>query len=164
MELRAHGFLGEAQTLANRAVDWSRERMNREAHSDPLRVFLARTLYQAERWSESREIFVELSAEAPDDVDYRGYLGALAARLGDESGAQAISEGLRACDPPGRGMEATFWRARIAALLGDDEGAMTLIREAFAQGAKFSVRVHRDMDLAPLHDYPPFEELLRQKG
>jgi tetratricopeptide (TPR) repeat protein len=163
-ELRAHGNHAESLALSNRAVDWCRGRMTREASTDPLRPFLARSLYQAERWAESRELFRRLAAEDPGNLDYQGYLGALAARLEDESEALAISNALQALDRPGPRDRLTFWRARIAALLGDREGAMTLLREAYAQGAKFDARLHLDLDLEPLWDHPPFQELLRPKG
>jgi len=60
----------------------------------------------------------------------------------------------------------TLDRARIAALLGDREEAVTLLRQAIEQGVNWGhgVWVHRDIDLESLHDYPPFQELLRPKG
>ncbi len=57
----------------------------------------------------------------------------------------------------------TFWRARIAALLGEKEQAVRLLREAHNQGVQF-IRFHNDMDLEPLHDYPPFKEFKKPKG
>jgi tetratricopeptide (TPR) repeat protein len=123
-----------------------------------MRGFLARALYQAERWEEARELFLQLAAEDPENLDYRGYLGAIAARKGDADEAMAVAEALPA------GIPAIRWRARIAALLGDEERAMTMLREALAQGARFNLSFHNDMDLESLCDYPPYQELLRPKG
>jgi hypothetical protein len=39
-----------------------------------------------------------------------------------------------------------------------------LLRDAFAQGLPFDLRFHGDVNLEPLRDYPPFQELLRPKG
>jgi hypothetical protein len=58
----------------------------------------------------------------------------------------------------------TFWRARIAALLGEKERTVALLKEAFSQGRNYGVYLHRDIDLMPLWDYAPFKELLRPKG
>ena len=46
---------------------------------------------------------------------------------------------------------------------GFSEEAMNLLREALAQGVSYT-RLHPDMDLEPLWDYPPFQELLKPKG
>jgi hypothetical protein len=58
----------------------------------------------------------------------------------------------------------TYWRACIAALLGEKERAVALLKEAFSQGRRYGVSLHRDIDLEPLWDYPPFKDLLRPKG
>jgi len=57
-----------------------------------------------------------------------------------------------------------WWQARIASLLGEKERAVGLLREAFSQGLTYGVYLHREIDLEPLWDYPPFKELLRPKG
>ncbi len=58
----------------------------------------------------------------------------------------------------------TYWRARIAALLGERERAVSLLRDGFAQGRSYGAYLHAEYDLEPLRGYPPFEELLRPKG
>jgi hypothetical protein len=54
--------------------------------------------------------------------------------------------------------------ACIASLLGEREQAVTLLREAIAQGYSDYELLRCDMDLEPLCDYAPFQELLRPKG
>jgi hypothetical protein len=73
-----------------------------------------------------------------------------------------ISEELRASRYPGPLLQ----RARIAALLGDPEQAMTLLQQSFDLGAGWGrwPLLHSDIDFESLHDYPPFQELLRPKG
>ena len=62
------------------------------------------------------------------------------------------------------------WRARIAAILGEKELAMRLLQEALEQGVNCQYRwlgrpyIHPNMDLEPLCDYPPFQELIKPKG
>jgi hypothetical protein len=62
----------------------------------------------------------------------------------------------------------TFYRANIAALLGEKELAVRLLREAHTQGINFNLfHYHSEpnvMDLEPLYDYPPFQEFIRPKG
>jgi hypothetical protein len=58
----------------------------------------------------------------------------------------------------------TYWRACIAAHLGDKQKAVKLLKEAFNQGQNYGVYLHNDMELEPLRDYPPFQELIKPKG
>ena len=99
----------------------------------------------------------------PDDVDDNGILGTLAARRGDRAEATRISEWLRQLSRPYLVGSHTFWRARISALLGQETSAVDLLRDAFAQGAAFTIEVHRDMDLEPLKNNRAFLELVRPK-
>jgi zinc-ribbon domain len=105
-----------------------------------------------------------LAGEHPDDIDYQGCLGALAARRGDRDEALRISGELAAIDRRFLFGSHTFWRSRITALLGEKEQAVALLKEAFSQGLSYGVFLHRDINLEPLWDYPPFKELLRPKG
>jgi hypothetical protein len=58
----------------------------------------------------------------------------------------------------------TFWRACIAAALGQKDDAVELLREAMAQGRNSPIAVHRDPNLDPVRGYAPFEELIEPKG
>jgi tetratricopeptide (TPR) repeat protein len=163
-ELRAHGHLEAYKEVAARAVDWYRDKLSEKEATERKRYHLARALYLAEQWQESQALIEELAAEKPDSIDYKGYLGTLAARRGDREEAVRISTELKSIDRPYLFGNHTYWRACIASLLGEREQAVALLREAFAQGREYSVYLHRDMDLEPLRDYPPFQELLRPKG
>jgi len=50
-----------------------------------------------------------------------------------------------------------------AAHLGEKERAVDLLRESLARGSSYAA-LHTDIDLEPLHGYPPFEELMKPKG
>jgi hypothetical protein len=39
-----------------------------------------------------------------------------------------------------------------------------LLKEAYARGRRHGVGDHIDVDLEPLWDYPPFQELIEPKG
>jgi tetratricopeptide (TPR) repeat protein len=157
-ELRAHGFREESIKIAERSIAWY------EAHSDRNYMSgLAYSLYTAEKWEDARTLGRVLQGEFPKDEDWLGFLGVLAARLDDGVEAMRISGELRDIDRPYLFGNPTYWRACIAALQGEKETAMNLLREALAQGVRYS-RLHPDMDLEPLWDYPPFKELIKPKG
>jgi len=56
-----------------------------------------------------------------------------------------------------------IWRARISALLGEQDRAVMLLREAFAQGADYGITWHRDPDLESLRECAPYKELMKVK-
>jgi len=91
-------------------------------------------------------------------------LGSKNARRGDREGAMKISDELAAIDRRFLFGRHTYWRACIAAHLGEKERAVALLRESFSQGRSYRVGLHRDINLEPLWDYQPFKELLRPKG
>jgi serine/threonine protein kinase/tetratricopeptide (TPR) repeat protein len=163
-ELRAHGHLDAYKEVAARAVDWYRDKLSEKEATERKRYGLACALYVAEQWEDSKALIEELAAEKPDNIDYKGYLGTLAARREDREEALRISTELKSIDRPYLFGNHTYRRACIASLLGQREQAVALLREAFAQGREYGVYLHRDMDLEPLRDYPPFQELLRPKG
>lgn len=56
------------------------------------------------------------------------------------------------------------WRAAAAAIVGDQDAAVALLRQAVAHGMEFGPWLHRDPDFIGLRGYPPFEEWLRPKN
>jgi tetratricopeptide (TPR) repeat protein len=163
-ELRAHGFREASLKVAQRALRWLRSRPPEEAATVRHKVGLALNLYLAERWDEAHALFRELAQALPTDATFRGHLGVLAARQGDREEALRISDQLEGMTDPYDFGHDLYWQACIAAQLGDLDRAMTLLRDAYARGRMFTLFLHRDMDLEPLHGYQPFEEFVRPKG
>jgi tetratricopeptide (TPR) repeat protein len=163
-ELRAHGFGEASLDAAERAVEWYRSRPAEETTTGWYRYSLAHAYYLRESWEEARQLFEELASEAPADVNLQGFLGVLAARRGDSEAARRISESLPGTAARGDFGRDVYWQACIASLLGEREWAMELLRDAYARGRAFAVFLHRDMDLEPLRDYPPFQEFIAPKG
>ena len=159
-ELRAHGYLNEAMEIAGRVVTWYQERTLEQEASQEQRADLARALYINEQWENAQKLFRELAEEFPENIEYKGFLGRLAARLGDRKGALKISEELSRVDHPFLFGSHTYSRACIASLLGEQEQAVELLREAFSQGRPYGVYLHRDLDLESLREYPQFQQLL----
>jgi tetratricopeptide (TPR) repeat protein len=161
--LRTHGHRDVARDVFDQAIAWF------QSHADAVeepRPYVARLLYESERWEAALPLIRELAEESPENTENLAALGKLAARRGDRAEALRISEELRSDRPSLHESARTLERARIAALLGDRSEAMTLLQRAIDMGVHFGfgVWVHRDMDLEPLHDYPPFQELMRPKG
>jgi serine/threonine-protein kinase len=166
-DLRAHGHPAAARAAAERAIRWHLARPAAERTSEATRAALARALYVAGRWDEARAHFEALARAQPDNVDYAGHLGALAARRGDRREAVRIAAQLEASTTPYLRGRHTRGRAAIAALLGEDERAVALLRDALAQGYDYHAVtpvLHVDVDLESLRSYPPFQELLRPRG
>jgi hypothetical protein len=62
-----------------------------------------------------------------------------------------------------------LWRARIAALTGESDSAVSLLRNAISeglfpldvtQGFGYAMWLHRDIDFEGLRSYQPFTEIL----
>jgi len=159
-ELRVQGHYEQAREYANRAVSWCLEQ------PDPagLRNDLAEALRLSEQWADARVIIAQLSAENPDQIEYLGKLGTLAARLGDEDQAREIQDGLAQLDRPYVRGEHLFWCACISAQLGERERSAAYLREAIRQGLGDRDYVQQEMDLEPLRDYRPFQDLIRPRG
>jgi DNA-binding SARP family transcriptional activator len=162
-ELRAHGHQRASQAMLARAIDWQGDACAQEP-SYPGRLTLARMCYEAERWTEATAMLLQLRVERADDVDVQGCLGTLAARTGDHAAARESMATLRAKSGVHHYGRHLLYAARIASVLGDTDGALALLRGAFARGCPYDVELHADVDLALLAGDQRFRELLRPKG
>jgi tetratricopeptide (TPR) repeat protein len=162
-ELRAHGHPSEARAVASELADWIRARPSQEAQTVVMRSALARALYAAERWDEARTLVDTLVVRYPQSIGLLGLRGRIAARLGDSVTAEAAATALLAAAHSSRETNA-LTRAKIAALLGQRDIAIRLLRDAAAHGEMQPVRMREDPDLLGLRDYPPFETLVRPVG
>jgi tetratricopeptide (TPR) repeat protein len=163
LELRAHGHPEAAADAIDKALRWFRERSPKEAQTERNRDYFGRALYVAERWDEAQELFRALHDEFPDNIDYQGYLGVMAVKQGDLDNARQIQEELRQMSRPYLFGRHLHWAACIAAQLGEKEEAVNLLREAFSRGRPYTIEYHRNVILEPLHDYPPYQELMAPK-
>jgi hypothetical protein len=121
-------------------------------------------LRYAERWQEAVQLLRPVVADGSDAPRVIGILGGLAGRLGDREGAIEAAEKLRRLDRPYLFGGHTYRRACIAAVLGEQENAVALLRQAIAEGLEYGQFLHIEIDLEPLWDYPPFQELIEPKG
>jgi tetratricopeptide (TPR) repeat protein len=160
MELRAHGHEDSAMTFLNQAVDACKSTPLADSAGQAL---LAECLWGARRWKESQAIYEELARKSPDNIDYQGYLGVLAARQGDKESARVHSEWLKNLHTPYLFGVDAYWRARIAAALGDSVQAVELLREAIKKGNIYGWEDHIGFDFEAMKNYPPYVELMKMK-
>jgi hypothetical protein len=107
---------------------------------------------------------VELRDRGWDPIDVAGALGVIAARTGDHDEAWQIFNEFPNPGPPFDPASRFYWRACIASFLGEKVVAVELLKEGYANGLPHTLEFHVDVDLEPLWDYPPFQELIAPKG
>jgi tetratricopeptide (TPR) repeat protein len=165
IELRAHGYAADAAalfaTLDPTPLDPGTDPRGAAAWEARMRA-----LYELGRWEEAARMH-EVAPRTPrSDIAWTGMLGLLAARQEDPETARRIADQLEAIDDPFLFGEETFLRARIEAVLGDHSRAITLIRQAFAEGLYgngwYGLHMLRDFD--PLRGLPAFRELVEPRG
>ena len=163
-ELRVHGHHEASLPLANLAVSWC------EAHPDTTRPsggwigLHADALRYAERWQEAADILRPVVQDGSNEPAVIGVHAGLEARQGDREGAMEASEVLRRLDDAHLFGRHTYRRACIAAVLGEREDALALLRQSIAEGVAYESYLHTEIDLESLWDYPEFIELVRPKG
>jgi DNA-binding SARP family transcriptional activator/TolB-like protein len=164
--LATHGHPDDARRLWLRTVRYF------ASHSAALdsseRDYQARALLQAGRTAEAEHIAQELVRANPDQPDFLGTLGGIAAVAGDTAVLRTVSGHLMALSHvAARGSAAgavMLARARIEALRGNHAVAIALIRQALSSGATTYFDVDRWPEFHSLAADPDFRELLRPRG
>jgi DNA-binding SARP family transcriptional activator/TolB-like protein len=163
-ELRAHGFPDFARDAFQRAERWYTSRPADERPTKANRRARARVLDDLDRWSEARAVYQALYNEDSLTVEHLGALGVLSARLGQSAEADSISRRLIADSRPWQFGAARLWAARIAAVNGDRESAIALIRQALREGYARLYSLHAERDFETLRDFPAFREILEPRS
>ena len=162
VELRGHGHEDIARRVTERAAHWLTTQPQPTTTDDKL--LRLKLLYAMEHWDDAWTLVDRLPSDVTDTVTWLGYRGVLAARRGEKAEAQRVARVLAVRPYPYSYGQPALWRARIAAVLGDRDQAVALVREAFAQGLAVDLYLHALIDFAPLRGYPPFDELMRPRG
>jgi len=167
LDLAAHGDSAAARVALRRLLAWHASRPAPERRDESLRFERAQSYYVDGDADSARAIAAELARVHPRNEQYAGLLGVLAAQRGDRAEAARIDRLLTTLERPlGRG-QATYWRACIAALLGERDAAVDLLSRALDAGYVYQVRflnAHVEPSFAALRGYPRFQALLRPKG
>ncbi len=162
-ELRAHGHQKESVQMLGRARQWVESRPQKERDSADGRGLLGGILMYLERWTEAQARYETLLKESPSEIGYISLCGQLAAVMGDREKALSFSKQLEDNKTPYLFGTPTYYRALIAAFLGDKEDAVNLIRKAISQGYAYP-SIHGAMALERLKDYPPYIQLMKPRG
>jgi len=163
-ESRAHGEPTAAAAIVRLGLAWYDEQPTAFEATVRGRWLHGWLLYLNGDLAEAATVFTALEADSATVVGAIGYRGAIAARQGDVEAARQFAARLGDLRLPRLNGRNTVWRARIAALLGERQEAVDLLRRAFAEGLNYGIWLHRDIDLEPLRGFPPFEELMVPKG
>ena len=162
---RRQGQMDPARITVDRAIQWYEARRPETKSGATWRWRYAAALYHADRLNEAYGVAKALSEEFPENTNYRGLVGVLAACRGDQMEALEISQWLESLDTPYLRGAPEMWRSRVAAALGDGETAVVLFREALARGTAHPRPFHWGLiAFEPLRDHPEFQELMRPKG
>ncbi len=170
-EYRAHGFVKESNELANRAIAWYESRPDAEM-TEARRFNMLNALYHAGRWADARTVLEKIGENwareynlgLTDEPAGLSFLGRIAAQMGDTAAAKRYSGQLRNVAPLPRYRGNSYFRALIAAGLGDREAVIPLLQQGFAEGWAFEPHFHREIEFQAMWDYPPLKELLQPKG
>jgi hypothetical protein len=162
LELGAHGYADAGRDAMGEIVSWYRA----HPETDPVGLDFPPCLwlslsafYYVGDWNRARADYERLTGDERTRVGAWAGLGALAARRGDRADVARIDARLaHATSLPGT---AAYARARMAALLGDREKAVALLRLAFERRLRGRMFIHADPDFESVRDYPPYQELMR---
>jgi tetratricopeptide (TPR) repeat protein len=148
-ELTAHGLVDEGAKYLQRGRGWLEQQLKIHPGDVNHRYWMGSVLYDLAAWKESALVFRRLSAEAPDRLDYRGLAAVAAARTGDARAEDRLGD----VNPSERGT-LVMYRARLAAIRGDHDAALTLFSEAVRRGLRGLPWVHASAfrDLAPFRN------------
>ena len=159
LELRRHGHGAAGEAALRRGLEWYRSG-DREADYP---YSIARAHLWLGEVEQALSLLQELAEESPGSLDVNGRLGLALARAGRAGDAREVDARLAKWDDPYVRGSHLFWRAAIAAELGEKDRAVTLLRDAIAEGVPYSA-LHEDEDLRALWDFPPFQELIEPRG
>lgn len=141
--------------LDRRAAGRTEPGLDAEGHAER-----AQLLYERGNLDEAHAALTELTLADTADVDARGHLGLIAARRGDAQAAAAADAWLAAARPPYT-FSQDLYRARIAALLGDRDRALTLLAAALDRAGRFTlVSIAEIRELASLRGDERFRRLV----
>jgi DNA-binding SARP family transcriptional activator len=154
-ELDVHGSIGDARIAASQGVAWCDARPARDQSSPDIRLFKAMFLEGSGAFDSAQAIMRQLVREDSSNVAFRGIMAGLAAETGDSATARSLDQWLAHHTTEEDAWGPTYYRARVATLLGHPDEAVALMRESWALGA-WPMWIHLDPvlhRLAPRADY-----------
>jgi tetratricopeptide (TPR) repeat protein/TolB-like protein len=159
--LAAHGHRDAARSCALRSVEMYRSRAENEGTEFDGNYLFA--LRAAELWGEYRQVAqlgVDQSEEGSANRDYAlCAVGMAAAHLGDRAEAEAIMTRFET-------EEDLLYAGYVAAHLGELDRAVEYFKRSVASTSSlgYDQFLRWDLDLEPLWDYQPFQEMVKPAG
>lgn len=170
-EFAGHGYTAEARRLFELAIDWPGSPAGEawvaaagldEAARPAMQRDVALALYELGRWHDARMMFERLSAADTASVELRAGAAIAAAREGDRTAAAAFMRWLGSAEARGaRPDAADNYRAKLAAVLGDNDAAVGYLHALSGVARNYYFEIHRESDLQPLRDDPRLRALVR---
>jgi tetratricopeptide (TPR) repeat protein len=162
-ELRAHGYDDSVPQVLEQS--FARLGIRSEAQKRTVRyqALLAGALFAADRLEEADSLLRVLASEDPHWL-WAGYLGVIAAKRGDRDGAEAFADLRDSLHPGASAGQSGYWRAAIAANLGELDRAIGYLNQSATEGFDRWDQLRCAIELEALWDHPAFQEFLRPKG
>ncbi|MCC6930138.1 MAG: protein kinase [Gemmatimonadaceae bacterium] len=129
-ELMRRGRTADGEAHARRGVTWLTNRLVALPTNRGHRYWIGSGLYDLGRYAEARPYFEGLAKEFPERLSFRGMAALSAARTGDRAAAARWL----ATPPPRERGALLLYEARLAAIDGDGERAITLLTDALEAG------------------------------
>lgn len=160
-DLRVHGHGDASARLALETFLSIERKQAAGTASRALEIFRMESLSLAGRTTEALSAAQSLLRKDPANLAALGRYGLLQAELGHVREARSAMDRLAKLPRKDQLGLPSLLRARIAARLGEKELALTLLREATAEGQPLGHVRHLDVALAGLQGFAPFDAFLR---
>lgn len=155
-EMAAHGHSAEARRVALRASKMPIGERAGRMRGPSARAYL---LLAAGEIQQAHQVASRL-VRSDSSFSARGLYGLTAAGIGDTATAHRMSAAVAAGRPNYSHGSKTYWRAAIAAYLGEHQRAVSLLRQAVHEGHRMEIVTHASPTLLPLRNYEPFRQLI----
>lgn len=134
-ELDVHGDVRAARIAAAHGARWCNRQPARDRRAPEIRFFDALFLEESAAFDSAAAVMRSLMEEDSSSVDFRGIMAGLAAERGDTATALRLDEWLARSPAASSTWGPTYYRARVATLLGRPEAAVALVRTSMKLGA-----------------------------
>ncbi len=154
-ELDVHGSAGAARIAAAHGATWCDSRSPHDRSAPEIRFFKALFLEESGAFDSAQAIMRGLVADDSSNVAFRGIMAGLAVERGDTETAHRLDDWLAHRLSGEDSWGPTYYRARVATLLGRPTEAVALVRTSLELGAG-PLWIHIDPvlhRLAPRADY-----------
>lgn len=142
-ELDVHGNVDAARIAAARGSAWCDDRSAPDRRAPEIRLFKALFLEESGAFDRAQAIMRGLVGEDSSNVTFRGVMAGLAAERGDTATALRLDDWLARRSSDSDAWGPSYYRARVATVLGRPDAAVALMRTSMELGA-WPLWIHND--------------------